>query len=194
MGIPEPMATRGAPAQQTYVVNGALLGAKASRQSGTCAAAGRFRCSRHSPLSAAKVSCSMFERIKQTVEAKKESYQATAGMLTCLALAAVFALVACVIWLAQYLGPVVATLSFAVAFLLLALGFKLVSNSREAEASKNIEAVEEQASEAVDVVSATARTVASAPTKPSVLIPTLVVAGILLVLIDRSRASPSFDH
>lgn len=131
----------------------------------------------------------MFENIKRTVVAKKDSYQATAGMYGCLALASLFLLGAGFIWLGQYLGLLLASLSFAGVFLLLALCFKLVSTAREAQAAENIEAVEEKASDAVDAVAATAHTIASVPVRPSILIPALVVAGILLVLIDRPRES-----
>lgn len=131
----------------------------------------------------------MFENIRKTVEAKKESYEASAGMVACLALAALFAMGAAVIWLSYYVGPIFAALSFSGAFLLLALCLKLVSSAKNQQASESLEAVQESANAAVETVSATAKTAASVPTKPSVLFPALVFAAVLLIIFDRS-ASP----
>ncbi|HRO48607.1 MAG TPA: hypothetical protein PLW75_00555 [Hyphomicrobium sp.] len=109
-------------------------------------------------------------------------------MMACLALAAAFALGAGVVWLAQYVGPIWSPLSFSAAFLLLALVFKLISSSKDEEASENLEEAGQQASDAVNAVSIAAKTAAVAvPAKPSVLIPVLVAAGVLMVILGQEK-------
>ena len=108
-------------------------------------------------------------------------------MMACLALAAAFALGAGVVWLAQYVGPIWSPLSFSAAFLLLALVFKLISSSKDEEASENLEEAGQQASDAVNAVSIAAKTAVAVPAKPSVLIPVLVAAGVLMVILGQER-------
>ena len=126
--------------------------------------------------------------VKESFWAKVASYQASAGMAACLALSGLFALGAGVVWLSDYIGSIGALLSVSAAFLVLALIFKLVSGVKDEEASDNIEEAGEQVGEAVSAVSTVAKTAASIPAKPSMLVPALVVAGILLVVFDQSRS------
>ena len=90
-----------------------------------------------------RLAVAILTNLKDSVEAKVESYEASAGMAACLLVAGVFALGAGAIYLAAEIGAVQACLSFAGGFLFLALCFKIFGARKDVEAHEDLQQVQE---------------------------------------------------
>lgn len=133
----------------------------------------------------------VFETVRQSFEAKKEAYEASAGVVACLVLAALFGLGAFAIWLASFLGPILSAVCLAAAFLIMAGILQLVSQSKHEEAGQKLEVAEKQVGDAAHVVTSTITSAASIPTKTYVWLPVLLGAAVLLIVVERRRSDLS---
>jgi hypothetical protein len=129
----------------------------------------------------------VFETVRQSFEAKKEAYEASAGVIACLVLAALFGLGAVAIWLASYVGPILCAVCLSAAFIVIAGLLELVSRSKHHEAGEKFEEAEEQVSDAAQAVKTTVASAAAIPAKPSVWLPLLLGAAIFLVILEKKK-------
>ena len=125
---------------------------------------------------------SIVDRLKQTVEAKKESYEASAAMILCLVIAICFLLVGGAIWFADYVGPVWSCMSFCGAFLFLTAVFWLFGHVKSKDADQNIDAAKQTVAGTVRVATKTVETLTS-NTKQLTTVDAILAGGLLLVLL-----------
>lgn len=133
----------------------------------------------------------MLEYIEKSIESKKESYEASGAMVICLVFAALLALAASIVWVAQHWGLIFALLCFSFAFVVLAGIFKVLSETKDQQAGENFEAAERQVSQAATnaatAVSTTVKKAAAVPVRPAVWLPFVVAAGVLYVLYQHGK-------
>lgn len=130
----------------------------------------------------------MFDRIKRSLTAKLQAYEASAGMIACLALAALFTLGAGVVWLASVVGTVPALLAFAAAFLCMAFGLKLIADHEDKQARRNMQKAGQQISYAAQALSNTAKSAVEVPAQPPVWMSAAALATIFLLLLIQRKA------
>lgn len=129
----------------------------------------------------------MLEYIEKSIESKKESYEASGAMVACFGLAAILALAAAIVWVAQQWGPIFALLCFSFGFVVLGAIFKVLSEIKNQQAGENFEAAERQVSKAATAVSTTVKKAAAVPARPTVWLPFVVGAGLLYVLYQQGK-------
>lgn len=130
----------------------------------------------------------MFDKIKHSLNAKKQAYEASAGMMASLTVACIFALGAAVVWLAGVIGTIPALLTFAAIFMVIAYSLKLIADREDKQAERDIKQAGQQISYAAQAISDTAKSAVEVPAQPPVLISAAALAAIfLLLLIQRGR-------
>ena len=137
---------------------------------------------------------SLVARLKQVFENKKQSYEASAAMILCVAVATAFGLAAGTMVLAMFVGPIWSCVIFGGAFLLLASIFWLVGRSKADNASRQLETAQQAASTGVSAASSAIKAVTSKPAKSYGMLDTMAAGALLIFLLylagRKARPSP----
>jgi Flp pilus assembly protein TadB len=133
----------------------------------------------------------LFSRLRKSIEATKESYEAGAAKAACLLLAGAFALAAVVVWFVQLFGPVTACLFFSGAFILIGLSVGSVSRAKEKEASASLESAKRGVTQNVHAVTNAVQSATSEAREHVSPLPVLILMALLLSLFYLSGSRQS---
>jgi Flp pilus assembly protein TadB len=133
----------------------------------------------------------LFSRLRQSLEATKESYEAGVVKAACLLLAGAFALAAAVVWFVQLFGPITACLFFSGAFLLIGLSVGSLSRAKEKEASDSFESAKHGVTQNVHAVTNAVQSAASEVREQVSPLPVLILTALLLSLFYLSGSRQS---
>jgi hypothetical protein len=133
---------------------------------------------------------SIIERVKHTVEAKKESYEASAAMIGCILVAVCFLLVGGTIWLSDLIGAVWSCFSFGGAFLVLAVCCWLFGRAKSKAGDRELEAAKQTVSNTVRTASNAVDSFTSNTKKSLGSVEAILAGGLLLLMLYLGTRAP----
>jgi hypothetical protein len=131
----------------------------------------------------------IYSKLKESFEATKVSVEGWVAFAVCVALTAIFLLIALLIWLADLIGPVWACLLLAAVFAIGAISAKLLINAKEAEAKRKLTSAKAVVKRDVELVTQPLRSAEQAiPRQVRPALPVVFIAlAILLAYFSRNE-------
>lgn len=134
------------------------------------------------------------EKFKKSFEATKESYIGWVVLNGCIGAAAICALIGVMIWIANYIGPVIACFVVSGLFMLAAGVVKWIIDSKEKEAARRLASAKQEIKQDVAVITTPLQVVrrsASGQTFPFVSLGLLAGLSLLAYYLKEQEAPPT---